>query len=389
MARYVVLPSLADLLVTDDDAACAFNEEAQHDLLMRPPAPFLPTSEERMAYAALFPPPVAEALGKRKRRERDVLLTMDELNAIAPVLDDEDDDALVIDEEDDEDEAPLLSCAEEEPPKKKAALLPRRANVLKADVQRAVEASDAEWLRAHALNVRQQPYEVYARSKFSLPVASAEHRAELKGLTTLRLAIYRVSVARGDAEKVEAALETLETLVTRCGLDPHDDEPRETLLAFVSEKADAYAAEEYRVEAWTSASARVLRAMLKGPKYLSEPEALREALWRLVETGREECVLEVVRARGERLADADVFELGTRLMLFGTHSMLQRTLQALDDADRLPPTLCHAKTRSTLLHFAAKRCDALEAIVRPFCDAECVDRRGRRAAHYRAARRVD
>ena len=66
MARMVVRPSLAAVLFVDD-AACAFNEEAQHQLLMRSPEP-LPTAEERMSYAALFSPPVAEALGKRRRR---------------------------------------------------------------------------------------------------------------------------------------------------------------------------------------------------------------------------------------------------------------------------------------------------------------------------------
>ena len=49
MARVVVLPSLSDvLLFQDDDAACAFNEETQRNLLMRSPEP-LPTPEERLS----------------------------------------------------------------------------------------------------------------------------------------------------------------------------------------------------------------------------------------------------------------------------------------------------------------------------------------------------
>jgi hypothetical protein len=357
MARYVVLPSLSDLMA-EDDAACAFNEEAQHDLLLRPP----PTPEERMAYAALFPPPVAEALGKR-RRQRDMLLTVDELNDIAPVFDE--DELVIVDEEEEDEDAPeRLPRAGAPGSPKRQRLPPRRPNVLRADVQRAVEEADAAWLRAHALNVRQQPYEVYARSKFK---AGGMH-----GLSTLRLAIYHACTEKAPAQ---APLETLETLVTHCGLDPHEEEASETLVEFVSTR-----------QASGERHAGVLRALLKGAKFLRERAPVREALARLVEGGREECVVELVRSRGEALEDEDVFDLVTRVMLFGTHGMLRRTLRALDADGRVPPTLCHPKTRSTLLHFAAKRCDVLMAAVAPYSDATRTDRRGRRAADHAARR---
>jgi hypothetical protein len=79
---------------------------------------------------------------------------------------------------------------------------------------------------------------VYARSKFPTQVASGGEQQ----LSTLRLAIYRVVLARAQAEqedKVDAALEVLELLVTRCGVDPDADDAQrysgsESLLDFVS-----------------------------------------------------------------------------------------------------------------------------------------------------------
>jgi hypothetical protein len=144
MARYVVLPSLTDVLlsqhdgneVEDDDAACALNEEEQHGLLMRAPPP-PPTPEERKSYSAFFPEAIAKALSTRKRRapEADLLFTVDELNAIAPVLDAE---ALSGNEEEEE---ALRRVDSHLPPatKRQRVVRPR---VLKELVQRAVETAD-------------------------------------------------------------------------------------------------------------------------------------------------------------------------------------------------------------------------------------------------------
>ena len=408
MARVVVLPSLSDvLLFQDDDAACAFNEETQRNLLMRSPEP-LPTPEERMSYAALFPPPIAEALGKRKRRAPappvvpDVLLTMDELNDIAPVLDEvEDDDG--DDDDDDRKEAPVRIKYEGD---ERALNNNKRADqadskrAYKDQVQRALEALDVPWLEAHALNVRQQPYEVYATSKFRTQVAGGSTVV----LTTLRLAIYRAFLTNAQAEagaedaaRVEDALSVIQTLVTRCGLNPGADAGgAETLLEFVSSKADAYAFENpERAERHPDGTrvdlvhVRVLRTLLRArADYLTANAPLCDALARLVEDKREACVLELLAERGAHLTDADVFDVVTRIMLYGTRPMLRRALETLDDDDRVPPTLCHPKTRSTLLHFAAKRDGALEALVRPYSDPALVDRRGHTAAHYSALRAV-
>ena len=407
MARVVVLPSLSDvLLFQDDDAACAFNEETQRNLLMRSPEP-LPTPEERMSYAALFPPPIAEALGKRRRRAPaqqsvvpDVLLTMDELNDIAPVLEEE--EAEDGDEDDDAKEAPPRVSTEPHAraPNKRTEPTTDSKRAYKDHVQRALEALDVPWLEAHALNVRQQPYEVYATSKFRTQVAGGSTVV----LTTLRLAIYRAFLTNAQAEagaedaaRVEDALSVIQTLVTRCGLNPGADAGgAETLLEFVSSKADAYAFENpERAERHPDGTrvdlvhVRVLRTLLRArADYLTANAPLCDALARLVEDKREACVLELLAERGAHLTDADVFDVVTRIMLYGTRPMLRRALETLDDDDRVPPTLCHPKTRSTLLHFAAKRDGALEALVRPYSDPARVDRRGHTAAHYSALRAV-
>ena len=369
MARMVVLPSLSDVLFVDD-AACAFNEEAQRHLLMRSPEP-LPTREERLSYAALFPPPIAEALGKR-RRGGDVLLTMDELNDIAPVLDDDDG------EHNDDDEAPQpVVVATEVPPRR----VEPTQRAFKPDVQRAVEEADVRWLEAHALNVRQQPYEVYAKSKFRTPVVSGG----TVELSTLRLAVYRAFVANAREDRVEEALAVITTLVERCGLNPSVDAGSETLLEFVSSKADAYAV-EHCAASDDLIHVRVLRTLLRAHGgYLAERAPLCEALARLVEDKREACVVELLEERGEHLTDADVFDVVTRIMLYGTRAMLRRALQALDDDDRVPPTLRHPRTKSTLLHFATKYAAALVEVVRPYSDATLTDRHGHTAAHYARA----
>ena len=349
-----------------------------------------------MSYAALFPPPIAEALGKRRRHQHprgDVLLTMDELNDIAPVLDafarenNEDDD------EDEDDEAPARVATDEPPPKR----ADNTQRAYKDDIQRALDTLDAPWLEAHALNVRQQPYEMYSTSKFRTPVASGGTVV----FTALRLAVYRAFRANAEAEaagasgRVDDALSVIQTLVTRCGVNPGGGaQGGETLLEFVSSKADAYAFENYadaarhpdgtRVDV---IHVRVLRALLRArPDYLAESAPVYDALARLVEDKREACVVELLSERGTHLPDADVFDVVTRIMLYGTRAMLRRALEALDDDGRVPPTLRHHKTGSTLLHFAAKRDGALEALVRPYSDASLKDRRGRTAAHYSAAR---
>jgi hypothetical protein len=242
---------------------------------------------------------------------------------------------------------------------------------------------------------------VYVRSKFVVP---ATDRQPSLTLSTLRLAIYHVFVANaraeaggGERQEVDDALAVLGTLLKRCGLNPDDDAPcspdTSSLLEFVSVKADSYVFEDYRTalrrddgQRVDVTHVRVLRALLLKAPYLTERAALCDAVGRLVEDGREACVMELLTERGEHLKDADVFEVVTRIMLYGTHTMLRRALQALDDDDRVPATLCHPKTRSTLLHFAAKRDDALEALVRPYSDATLTDRKGNTAAHYSAER---
>jgi hypothetical protein len=406
MARYVVLPSITDVLRSphdgaeladeDDDAACALNEEEQHGLLMRAPPP-PPTAEERKSYAAFFPEAIAKALSTRKRRapEADLLFTVDELNAIAPVFDAE--AALSGDnEEDEEEEAPRRVVTQLPPAKKhQSAVRPR---VIKELVQRAVETADVEYITQNSRTSRRGPYEVYARSKFPTQVASGE----VQQLSTLRLAIYRVFLAGAQKEedKVDAALEVLELLVTRCGVDPDADDAQhysgsESLLSFVSSTADTYAFADYSQAERRGATrvdvthVRVLRTLLKAPttaEYLTERKAVVYAVKRLAQDHREACVVEVLEERGEYLTDRDVFKAVAHIMAFGTRPMLRCALQALDDDDRVPPTLRHPRHGYTLLHFAAREFPELEALVRPYSDASLVDHAGCTAAHYSAER---
>jgi len=401
MARYVVLPSITDVLRSphdgteladeDDDAACALNEEEQHGLLMRAPPP-PPTAEERKSYAAFFPEAIAKALSTRKRRapEADLLFTVDELNAIAPVFDAE--AALSGDDE----EAQRRVETQLPPATKRQCVV--RPRVIKELVQRAVETADVEYITQNSRTSRSGPYEVYARSKFPTQVASGE----VQQLSTLRLAIYRVFLAGAQKEedKVDAALEVLELLVTRCGVDPDADDAQhysgsESLLSFVSSTADTYAFADYSQAERRGATrvdvthVRVLRTLLKAPttaEYLKERKAVVYAVKRLAQDHREACVLEVLEERGEYLTDRDVYRAVVHIMAFGTRRMLRCALQALDDDDRVPPTLRHPRHGYTLLHFAAREFPELEALVRPYSDASLVDHAGRTAAHYSAER---
>jgi len=373
MARYVVLPSITDVLRSphdgaelvdeDDDAACALNEEEQHGLLMRAP-------------------------------EADLLVTVDELNAIAPVFDAE--AALSGDEEEDEEEEAPRRVETQRPPAttRQRVVRPR---VIKDLVQRAVETADVEYITQNSRTSRGGPYEVYARSKFPTQVASGE----VQQLSTLRLAIYRVFLAGAQKEedKVDAALEVLELLVTRCGVDPDADDAQhysgsESLLGFVSSTADTYAFADYSQAERRGATrvdvthVRVLRTLLKAPsaEYLTERKAVVYAVKRLAQDHLEACVLEVLEERGEYLTDRDVFKAVAHIMAFGTRPMLRCALQALDDDDRVPPTLRHPRHGYTLLHFAAREFPELEALVRPYSDASLVDHAGCTAAHYSAER---
>jgi hypothetical protein len=274
------------------------------------------------------------------------------------------------DESSDEEEAPKRWTQPEPKPKKaggRAVAQSTKPQVRKDHVEKWIATSDHRAIRANARNSRGEPRSLFVTSKFKL--------GGLKGLSPLRFAILHVFRAR-DADAVDAALETVRVLLVECGVSAEYTETREELLTLLAAKAPKAFPQAQQCDA------RVLEALLTTERsFLAGSTSIGEAVACFAANGRQALLSALLRARGEALAQSDLFEALTQTLVSGHRALAVSALRLV--GRRLRHTTVHPKTGSTLLHFVAKRDDgAFVADVLPYCDAAAVDKKERTALYY-------
>jgi hypothetical protein len=275
-------------------------------------------------------------------------------------------------DESSDEEAPKRWTQPEAKPKKagaRAVAASTKPQVRKEHVEKWIVAGDHRALRANARNSRGEPRSLFVTSKFKL--------AGLKGLSPLRFAIAHVFRAR-DMAAVEAALETVRVLLTECGVSAEYSETREELLTLLATKAPT---------AFPHAQAhqcdvRVLEALLATERsFLAGSTSIGEAVACFAANGRQGLLSALLSARGEALAQSDLYESLTHALVSGHRAVAVSALRLV--GRRLRHSTVHPKTGSTLLHFVAKRDDgAFVEDVLPYCDAAAVDKKERTALYY-------
>jgi len=274
-------------------------------------------------------------------------------------------------DESSDEEAPKRWTQPEAKPKKagaRAVAASTKPQVRKEHVEKWIVAGDHRALRANARNSRGEPRSLFVTSKFKL--------AGLKGLSPLRFAIAHVFRAR-DMAAVEAALETVRVLLTECGVSAEYSETREELLTLLATKAPTAFP-----QAQAQCDVRVLEALLATERsFLAGSTSIGEAAACFAANGRQGLLSALLSARGEALAQSDLYESLTHALVSGHRAVAVSALRLV--GRRLRHSTVHPKTGSTLLHFVAKRDDgAFVEDVLPYCDAAAVDKKERTALYY-------
>ena len=275
------------------------------------------------------------------------------------------------DESSDEEEAPKRWTQPEPKPKKaggRAVAQSTKPQVRKDHVEKWIATSDHRAIRANARNSRGEPQSLFVTSKFKL--------GGLKGLSPLRFAILHVFRAR-DADAVDAALETVRVLLVECGVSAEYSETREELLTLLATKAPTAFP-----QAQAQCDVRVLEALLATERsFLAGSTSIGEAVACFAANGRQGLLSALLSARGEALAQSDLYESLTHALVSGHRAVAVSALRL--EGRRLRHSTVHPKTGSTLLHFVAKRDDgAFVEDVLPYCDAAAVDKKERTALYY-------
>ena len=268
-----------------------------------------------------------------------------------------------------DDEAPKRWTAAAAPKKAPGRkIVSTKAPVRKENVEKWIAESDHRALRANARNARGDPRSLYVTSKIKL--------GALKGLSPLRFAICQVFRASKSGRPVEASLETLRALMTECGASAEYTEPREELLLLLASKAPT-AYPDARCDG------QVLEVMLATDRaFLGGSASVGEAAACFAANGRKGLLSALLRARGDVLSKADLFEVLTQTLVSGRREVVVSALRLVGER-ALCTGATHPKTGSTLLHFAAKRDDGrfVEEVL-PYCNAWALDHKGRAALYY-------
>jgi hypothetical protein len=285
----------------------------------------------------------------------------------------EGDDGALSSSDDDEDEVPrqlVHTFKSDAGAKKRASVSGKQKDVLKSDVQEWVTDSNWRKIRDNSTNARNEARAVYTTSRFKLT------GVPLGAMTTLRLAmLYAFRASK--SEKAEDAMETVRTLLRACGVKPSETEKQEELLEFMTTKlpkAVPNATKDCRV--------RVLSVILEEESaFVGGAASMMEAVATFISSGNDKMLSKLLCARKDLLSHADVFEVITQAMEYGTDTMVLNSLIAL--SGKIGCETRHHTFGSTLLHFVAKRYEGrFVTAVLKHCDAAQKDNKGRTAAYY-------
>ena len=270
------------------------------------------------------------------------------------------------DSSDDEDEAPTKWTQKVAAAKKKAPrkFLTTKPKVQKKNVGQWIAEGDAGAIRANALNSRGDPRSLWTSSRFKV--------GGLGVVSPLRFAVVHAFRASKRDAAMEAALGALRALLGPCRVNPTDTEVRHELLELLATKAGV-------PDVSSKSGAAVLAVLLEAP-FLEGGASVTEAVACFAANGQARMLETLLRARGDSLSQADVFETVTQTMMYGTAAMVTSTLAVLERRLKKGTTR-HPKTGSTLLHFAAKRCEYVEEVL-PYCDVAALDAKERTALYY-------
>ena len=263
--------------------------------------------------------------------------------------------------------------------------------VTRASIERAITESDAEWCEANAVTAKKTFFHLYNTCLLEFTVPNLAYRKQypsgkVRKQTPIVYAIYKVFLDDAKGEPTDAALETLRTLVDKCGVDPHHDKApsREELLEIISRRADELSQDHYTALVWrrNTTHAAVLKILIDGPAgWLKSHQGVLSAAKRFVADGRDEClrVLFASHRRVRKLEPEEVFDL----IADSIRANVWRVTDVLLEALRPSATLVHPKTQSTLLHIAAKNHSGedIERVL-PFSNPHAEDRRGRKALWF-------
>jgi hypothetical protein len=195
-------------------------------------------------------------------------------------------------------------------------------------------------------------------------------------MTTLRLAmLYAFRTSK--SEKAEDAMETVRTLLRVCGVKPSETEEQEELLEFMTTKLPKAVP-----KAMKDCGLRVLSAILEEESaFVGGAASMMEAVAAFISSGNDKMLSKLLSARKDLLSHANVFEVITQAMVYGTDTMVLNSLIAL--SSKIGRATRHHTTGSTLLHFAAKHDEGrfVTAMLK-HCDAAQKDDKGSTAAHY-------
>ena len=270
--------------------------------------------------------------------------------------------------------------------------------VTRASIERAITESDAEWCEANAVTAKKTFFHLYNTCLLEFTVPNLAYRKQypsgkVRKQTPIVYAIYKVFLDDAKGEPTDAALETLRTLVDKCGVDPHHDKApsREELLEIISRRADELSQDHYTALVWrrNTTHAAVLKILIDGPAgWLKSHQGVLSAAKRFVADGRDEClrVLFASHRRVRKLEPEEVFDL----IADSIRANVWRVTDVLLEALRPSATLVHPKTQSTLLHIAAKNHSGedIERVL-PFSNPHAEDRRGRKALAFIAPRQTE